>query len=57
MRRPHSASFNAARMVGPAVAGMLIAAIGEGWLFMRLAIQAVPIEETDIRVAAGERVT
>ena len=30
----NSASFNAARMVGPAVAGLLIAAVGEGWLFM-----------------------
>lgn len=30
----NSASFNAARMVGPAVAGALIAAIGEGWLFV-----------------------
>ena len=30
----NSASFNAARMVGPAVAGVLIAAVGEGWLFL-----------------------
>jgi len=30
----NSASFNAARMLGPAVAGVLIAAIGEGWLFI-----------------------
>lgn len=30
----NSASFNAARMVGPAVAGVLIAAFGEGWLFL-----------------------
>src|SRR5690606_8139986 len=30
----NSASFNAARMLGPAVAGLLIAAVGEGWLFM-----------------------
>jgi len=29
----NSASFNAARMLGPAVAGVLIAAVGEGWLF------------------------
>src|SRR3546814_7962645 len=28
----NSASFNAARMLGPAVAGVLIAAIGEGWV-------------------------
>ena len=30
----NSASFNAARMLGPAVAGLLIAAVGEGWLFV-----------------------
>ena len=30
----NSTSFNAARMVGPAVAGALIAAVGEGWLFV-----------------------
>jgi MFS family permease len=30
----NSTSFNAARMVGPAVAGVLIAAIGSGWLFV-----------------------
>ncbi|SFK74394.1 Predicted arabinose efflux permease, MFS family [Rhodanobacter glycinis] len=30
----NSASFNAARMVGPAAAGVLIAAVGEGWLFL-----------------------
>jgi MFS family permease len=30
----NSASFNAARMIGPAVAGVLIAAVGEGWLFV-----------------------
>ena len=30
----NSTSFNAARMLGPAVAGVLIAAVGEGWLFL-----------------------
>ncbi len=30
----NSASFNAARMLGPAVAGALIATVGEGWLFV-----------------------
>ncbi|HET8941434.1 MAG TPA: MFS transporter [Rudaea sp.] len=30
----NSASFNAARMLGPAAAGVLIAAVGEGWLFL-----------------------
>ncbi|WP_209707141.1 MFS transporter [Leucobacter exalbidus] len=30
----NSASFNSARLVGPAVAGLLIAAVGSGWVFM-----------------------
>jgi MFS family permease len=30
----NSTSFNAARMIGPAVAGLLIAAIGTGWVFL-----------------------
>src|SRR6202044_795381 len=30
----NSTSFNAARMVGPAVAGVVIAAIGTGWAFL-----------------------
>ena len=30
----NSTSFNAARMIGPAVAGLLIAAIGTGWAFL-----------------------
>jgi MFS family permease len=30
----NSTSFNAARMIGPAVAGVLIAAVGSGWMFV-----------------------
>jgi MFS family permease len=30
----NSTSFNAARMVGPAIAGVLIAGIGTGWVFL-----------------------
>ncbi|OHV13920.1 MFS transporter [Kushneria phosphatilytica] len=30
----NSTSFNSARMIGPAVAGLLIAAIGTGWVFL-----------------------
>jgi len=30
----NSTSFNAARMIGPAVAGLLIAQIGTGWVFL-----------------------
>ncbi len=30
----NSTSFNAARMIGPAVAGLLIAGVGAGWVFL-----------------------
>jgi MFS family permease len=30
----NSASFNAARLIGPAVAGLLVAAVGAGWVFV-----------------------
>ena len=30
----NSTSFNAARMIGPATAGVLIAAVGSGWVFL-----------------------
>jgi MFS family permease len=30
----NSTSFNAARMIGPAVAGVLISAVGSGWVFL-----------------------
>ena len=30
----NSTSFNAARMIGPAISGMLIAAVGTGWAFL-----------------------
>ncbi|PJI94012.1 MFS transporter [Luteimicrobium subarcticum] len=30
----NSASFNAARLIGPGVAGLLIAAVGAGWVFV-----------------------
>ncbi len=34
----NSTSFNAARMLGPAVAGLLIAAVGTGWAFLLNAV-------------------
>jgi predicted MFS family arabinose efflux permease len=30
----NSTSFNAARMIGPAIAGLLIARVGSGWVFL-----------------------
>jgi MFS family permease len=34
----NSASFNAARMIGPAVAGILVAVVGAGWVFLLNAV-------------------
>lgn len=39
----NSTSFNAARMMGPAVAGLLIAAVGTGWAFMLNALSFVAL--------------
>ncbi|MFP3567492.1 MFS transporter [Paraburkholderia sp. SIMBA_030] len=39
----NSTSFNAARMIGPAVAGLLIASVGSGWVFLINAISFVAV--------------
>lgn len=39
----NSASFNAARMIGPAVAGGLMAVIGAGWVFMINAVSFLAV--------------
>jgi MFS family permease len=39
----NSASFNAARIVGPAVAGLLITLVGTGWLFLLNAVSVLPV--------------
>ncbi|WP_051155365.1 MFS transporter [Noviherbaspirillum massiliense] len=39
----NSTSFNAARMIGPAVAGLLIASTGTGWVFLINAISYVAV--------------
>jgi MFS family permease len=48
----NSTSFNAARMIGPAVAGLLIAAFGTGWVFLLNAVSfaAVLLSLTRLRV-------
>jgi MFS family permease len=47
----NSTSFNAARMIGPAIAGALIAAVGTGWVFLINAVSflAVLISLTMLR--------
>jgi MFS family permease len=39
----NSTSFNAARMIGPAIAGILIAAVGTGWVFLLNAASYVAV--------------
>jgi len=39
----NSTSFNAARMVGPAVAGLLISAVGTGWVFLINALSYIAV--------------
>lgn len=39
----NSSSFNLARLIGPAIAGVLIAAVGEGWCFMINALSYVAV--------------
>jgi MFS family permease len=45
----NSASFTGARMVGPAVAGLLVAAVGPGWVFL---INGVSFAATILALAA-----
>ncbi|MFS0703545.1 MFS transporter [Cellulomonas sp. 179-A 9B4 NHS] len=48
----NSASFNAARLVGPGVAGLLIAAVGTGWVFV---INAVTFAATIVSLTLMRR--
>jgi MFS family permease len=50
----NSTSFNAGRMIGPAVAGLLIAAVGSGWVFLINAVTfaAVLYSLSKLRVEA-----
>lgn len=39
----NSVSFNSARLVGPAIAGLLIALVGSGWVFMINVLSFIPL--------------
>ena len=39
----NSVSFNSARLIGPAIAGILIALIGTGWVFMINVLSFIPL--------------
>lgn len=61
----NSASFNGARLIGPAVAGLLIAVVGTGWVFVinaatfivpiiaLTALRLVPVERDERDAGAG----
>lgn len=60
----NSSLFNAARLVGPAIAGALIAVVGETWCFgidalsyigVLWAVQAMRVREDDTRPKEGQR--
>src|SRR6476659_9051128 len=53
----NSSMFNGARVVGPAVAGVLVAAVGEGWCFFANAVSyiAVIVGLLLMRVPAASR--
>jgi MFS family permease len=39
----NSTSFNAARMIGPAIAGLMIAGVGSGWVFLLNALSFIAV--------------
>jgi MFS family permease len=60
----NSAMFNGARILGPAIAGVTVAAIGEGWCFFSngasyiaviigLLLMTITLRERDRRIASG----
>lgn len=50
----NSTLFNSAQLVGPAVAGVVIAAIGTGWLFFVNALSFVAVLAALLKMRAGE---
>jgi MFS family permease len=50
----NSTSFNAARLIGPAIAGVLIAAVGTGWVFLLNALSFVAVLGSLLVVRRGE---
>ena len=50
----NSTSFNSARLIGPAVAGVLIAAIGSGWVFVLNAASFVAVICSLLLIRVGE---
>jgi MFS family permease len=55
----NSSIFNGARVIGPAIAGVLVATVGEGWCFLINAVSFVPIIASLLlmRIAPREKST
>lgn len=55
----NSSIFNAARVIGPAIAGVLVATVGEGWCFLINTVSFVPIIASLVmmRIEARETAT
>ena len=51
----NSSVFNGARVVGPAVAGVLVAAIGEGWCFFVNAVSYIAVIAGLLKIRSPER--
>ena len=53
----NSSMFNGARVVGPAIAGILVASIGEGWCFFANAVSfiAVIVGSLMMKITAAEK--
>lgn len=49
----NSSLFNGARIIGPAIAGVLVAAVGEGWCFFLNGISYVPVLFSLSRIRLG----
>ena len=50
----NSSLFNSAQLIGPAVAGLMIAAIGTGWVFMVNALSFVAVLASLMKMKVGE---
>src|ERR1700684_380766 len=50
----NSTSFNAARMIGPAIAGLVIAGVGTGWAFVVNGASFVAVLASLSRLRVGE---
>ena len=50
----NSSMFNGARVVGPAVAGIVVAAVGEGWCFFLNAVSYIAVITTVVLMRVGD---